>query len=121
MNQFPSTRDEIKLHCGSPMARNLAQTHNIRTSCPDKEILLINEDALGEFLHAKQHPLVAVAHALSVIKIIFVLIGSVFGASFSPHEWEVFAQSHCKAVEHFQSSPDLCIIAQNHSAIVDFS
>ena len=91
VNQFASTSDEIEPHYGTAIARYLAQTHNIRTSCPDKKILLFDENASGVFQHTNLHPHVAVSHACSVDQPLFMSIGSVFGANVSPHNWEVLA------------------------------
>ena len=48
-------------------------------------------------------------------------IGSLFGANFSPHNWEVLAQSLCKKTEYFQYSPDIDRIVQNHSSLIDLA
>ena len=55
INTFYSTKDETKLYCGSAMNRHIVQICNIRIFCPDKEILVFNDNASGAFCHAKLH------------------------------------------------------------------
>ena len=83
---------------GSTMTRHLVRTHNIRISYLDKDILLFEHDASGEFLHMKIHSQAASAHACSVSYTLCMPIGSVFAASSGPHNWEVLAQSRCKKI-----------------------
>ena len=90
-NQFASASDEIELHCGLAMTRHPVQTHNIRISYLDKEILLFDEDASGAFRHAKLCPVVATSHAHAVGKTLCMSIGSVFDSNVIPCDWEVFA------------------------------
>ena len=69
----------------------------------------------------KLHPQVAVSHVHLVNQILYITIGSVFGANVSPHNWEAFVQSCCKKSEHLQSSLEFPAIAQKHSALIDLT
>ena len=67
------------------MTRYLVQIYNIRICYPDREILLLDEDASGAFRHEKLDPKFAAAHAYSVYETLYMPIGSVFGANGSLH------------------------------------
>ena len=66
MIKLASTTEDIKPRCRSAMDRELVQIHSIRIFFPDKEILLLDEDASGVLRHAKLHPQVAASRAQSV-------------------------------------------------------
>ena len=91
INQFASTMDKIELHYGTEMTRHLVQTHDLRTSCPSKDILLFDDEASGVFRHVTLHPYVAASHACSVGQKLCTPIGSVFVANVRPRNWEAFA------------------------------
>ena len=66
------------------MTGHLTQIHNIIISCPDKEIILFDEDASGVFRHVKLQPQVVASNAFSFGQILRAPIGSVFGANVGP-------------------------------------
>ena len=45
--------------------------------------------------------------------------GSALGDSVSPHNWEALVKYRCNKVDHLQSSPDLDIILQKHSELIN--
>ena len=95
------------------------QTCNIRASYPEKHVLLFDEDTLGIYLYVNFHPQVSSAYVQSVDQTLCMTMFSVFGTNISSHEWEVFAQSFCKKLEHSYSSPYLESIARKHTALID--
>ena len=107
------------MHCVTAMTRHLAQIRNMRMSFSNKGIILFEEKDSGVFLHVMLHPQVSACHVDYSSKILCIPIVSVFGDNFSPHDWEVFAQSRCKKSEHLESSPDLPAISQKHSDLID--
>ena len=80
---------------------------------------MFDDDASGLFCHVKLHTQVAVEYACYAGQTLCMPFCSVLSANVSPHNWEIFAQSRCKKVEHLKHSPDLPTITQKHSAIIE--
>ena len=96
INKVASSKDEIELHCGSTMTRNLLQMRNIRTSHPYKHILLFDDEASYSCRHVKIYPEIAAARAYSIGQTLCIPIVSVLGPNISPHNCELFEQTRCK-------------------------
>ena len=56
INKFASTKDELELHYGSTMTRLLVQACIIRALCPDKCILMFDDNSSGSFCHVQICP-----------------------------------------------------------------
>ena len=65
VDKFSKTEDEIELHCGNAMMRNLFQTCNVGVSYPGKEILLFDDNASRVLRCVKLYPQEASAHTYS--------------------------------------------------------
>ena len=65
------------------------------------------------------HPQAAVSRVYSVGQNLHMPTSSVFGSSFIPHNWEVFAQYCFETAEYLQSSLDLGRVVQDKSALIE--
>ena len=76
---------KIEPHCGTAMTRYLVQIHNMRISCPNKEIVIFDDDASGAFRHANLYPQATASHAHSVGQKLCIPVDPFFGSNVSPH------------------------------------
>ena len=83
------------------------------------DILLFDDVGSGLFRHVNLYPQGSAARTCSVGQTLCIPIGSVFGANFSPHNWEVFAQSRCKKNGALLVLSGLTLNSTKPSALVD--
>ena len=108
-------KKEPEITYGTTFQRHLTRVWNSRISYPNKDLLLIDDDAKGAFRHTKYHPNIVSAFSFQLLDLMYVPIRGNFWSISSPSNFEPLARSRVWLAKHISRDDTL---VKNHWNII---